>query len=114
MRHRKKRHLRGSHDRQRKERRALAAAVVLYERIETTEARAKFIKPVVEKMITKGKAGGLGTIRLLRRDLPPNAVKKVVEVLGPRYKERNGGYSRILHVGKYRNGTKKVLLELVK
>ena len=114
MRHRVKKHLRGSHDRQKNERRALAASVVLYERVQLTEARAKFIKPVVEKMITRGKKQGLNALRLLRRDLPINAVKKIMEVLGPRYKDRPGGYARIFHVGKFRNGTKKVILELVK
>lgn len=114
MRHRKKRYLRGSHDRQKNELRALAAAAVLYERIETTAARAKIAKPKVEKMITKGKKGGLANFRLLRRDLPENAVKKIVEVLGPRYQGRAGGYTRIVNLGKYKDGTKKVILELVK
>ncbi|MDP3741500.1 MAG: 50S ribosomal protein L17 [bacterium] len=114
MRHRKKRHLRGSHDRQKKELRALAASVVLYERIETTQARAKIARVAVEKMVTKAKATGLAAIRLLRKDLPINAVKKLMEVLGPRYIGRQGGYTRIIHVGKYKNGTKKVILEFVK
>lgn len=106
--------MRGSHDRQKNERRALAASVVLYERVQLTEARAKFIRPVVEKMITRGKRQGLATLRILRQDLPINAVKKLMEVLGPRYKDRPGGYTRIFHIGKFRNGTKKVILELVK
>lgn len=114
MRHRKKKHLRGSHDRQRKELRVLARSVILYEQIETTESRAKIVKPVVEKMITKGKKGGLPATRLLLRDLPVNAVKKVVEVLVPRFKDRAGGYTRIIHSGKYKDGTKKVILELIK
>ncbi len=114
MRHRKKRHLRGSHDRQRKELRALAAAVILYEKIETTGARAKIAKVAVEKMISKGKKGGLSNFRILLRDLPINAVKKTVEVLGPRYLSRPGGYTRITHLGKYKDGTKKVSLELLK
>lgn len=114
MRHRKKRHLRGSHDRQKKERRALASAAILYERIETTLARAKIAKSAVEKMISRGKRGGLSSFRLLLRDLPVNAVKKIVEVLGPRYAARPGGYTRIVNLGKYKDGTKKVLLELLK
>ncbi|MBI4050490.1 MAG: 50S ribosomal protein L17 [Candidatus Doudnabacteria bacterium] len=114
MRHRKKRHLRGSPDRQKKELRALAAALILYERIQTTAARAKIARPVVEKMITAGKKSGVTTIRRLRRELPPNAVKKIMEVLGPRYAARSGGYTRILHAGRFKDGTKKVLLELVK
>lgn len=114
MRHRAKKHLRGSKDRQRKELRALAAAVLLHERIETTQARAKITKSAVEKMITRAKTPGVTTIRILTRDLPRNAVKKAMEVLGPRYATRPGGYTRIIHNGQYKDGTSKVFLELVK
>ncbi|KKW22504.1 MAG: 50S ribosomal protein L17 [Parcubacteria group bacterium GW2011_GWA2_51_12] len=114
MRHRKKRHLRGSPDRQRKELRALATSLILYERIETTQARARLARVAVEKMITRGKKSGLHAIRLLRRDLSLNATKKVVEVLSPRYSARPGGYTRILRRGEFRDGTTKVILELVK
>lgn len=114
MRHRKKKHLRGDKDRQRKELRALVSAVVLYERIETTKSRARITKSAVEKMITRAKTPGLVSIRILGRDLPKLAVKKMMEVLGPRYQARPGGYTRIIHMGKYKDGTSKVLLELVK
>lgn len=114
MRHRKKRHLRGDKDRRRSELRALVASVILHERIETTKARARITRPAVEKMITRGKTPGLTTIRILTRDLPRNAVKKITEVLGPRYQTRPGGYTRIIHAGKYKDGTQKVFLELVK
>ena len=114
MRHRNKRHLRGDKDRRRKELRALAASVILYERIATTKARAKITKSAVEKMITRGKKGGLTAIRLLRADLPLNAVKKIMEVYAPRFQSRPGGYTRMIHAGKYKDGTAKVLLEFVK
>lgn len=114
MRHRNKRHLRGDKDRRRKELRALAASVILYERITTTKARAKITKSAVEKMITRGKKGGLSAIRLLRADLPLNAVKKILEVFAPRFQSRAGGYTRIIHAGRYKDGTAKVLLEFVK
>lgn len=114
MRHRVKKHLRGDKDRRRKELRALAAATILYERIVTTKARAGITKAAVERMITRGKKGGLAAIRILRRDLPGNAVKKILEVYAPRYASRPGGYLRALHVGKYKDGTAKVLLEFVK
>ncbi|TSA46226.1 50S ribosomal protein L17 [bacterium] len=114
MRHRKKRHLRGSHDRQRKELRALAASLILYEKIVTTNGRARLAKSKVEKMVTRGKKPGLPTLRALRSDLPLNAVKKVMEVLSPRYATRNGGYTRSLHVGTFRDGTPKIQLEFVK
>ena len=114
MRHRAKKHLRGSKDRQRKELRALVTSVVLHERIETTQGRARLTRSAVEKMITRAKTPGLTTIRILARDLPRNAVKKALEVLGPRYATRPGGYTRIIHSGTYKDGTKKVLLEFVK
>ena len=114
MRHRKKRHLRGSRDRRRKELRALVKALVLYEAIETTAARAKLTRSAAEKMVSKGKKASLAARRLLLRDLPENAVRKIFEVLSPRYKERRGGYTRVLKIGKYKNGTPKVRLEFVK
>src|SRR3989344_4836054 len=108
MRHRKKRKLRGDKDRRRKELRALATALILYERIQTTNARAKITKSFVEKIVTRGKKPGLPAIRHLRSDLPSNAVKKVLEVLSPRYQTRPGGYTRMIHSGIYKDGTKKV------
>ena len=114
MRHRNKRHLRGVRDRRRKELRALAVALLLRERIETTHARARISRSFSEKLITKGKTPGLIALRALNRDLPINAVKKVLEVLGPRYTSLVGGYTRILHAGTYKDGTMKVILELVK
>lgn len=113
MRHRKKRHLRGDKDRRRKELRALATALVLYEKIETTQARARLARSKVERLITRGKKLDLAARRAILRDLPQNATKKIFEVLAPRYQARAGGYCRIVHAGRYKDGTKKVLLELV-
>lgn len=101
-------------DRRRSELRALVTSVILHERIATTKARARITKSAVEKMVTRGKTPGLTTIRFLSRDLPANAVKKVMEVFAPRYATRPGGYTRIIHSGKYKDGTAKVLLEFVK
>lgn len=77
--------------------RSLATNLILYEKIKTTEAKAKAIKPVVEKLITKGKAGNLHARRELMEVLyVENAVKKVLEDLSPRYKDKKGGYTRII------------------
>ena len=114
MRHRKKRHLRGDRDRRRKELRALATALILYEKIETTDARAKIARSKVERLITKGKKNDLNARRQLMRDLPRNATNKVLEVLVPKFKSRNGGYTRMVKVGQFKDGTKKVRLEFVK
>lgn len=81
----------------------LAASVILYERITTTEAKAKAVRPIVERLITKGKVKTLHAKRELTAALPEkNAVKKILEVLGPRYKDRNGGYTRIVKLGQRR------------
>ncbi len=80
--------------------RNLATNLILYEKIKTTEAKAKTLRPVVEKLITKGKAGDLHAKReLLKYLYLENAVKKVLEDLGPRYKDRKGGYTRITKLG---------------
>jgi large subunit ribosomal protein L17 len=74
----------------------LAAQFILYEKISTTEAKAKVLRSFVEPLITTGKENTLAARRNLMKTLPiENAVKKVLEELGPRYKERPGGYTRI-------------------
>ena len=74
----------------------LAASIILYEKVRTTEVKAKAVRPLVEKLVTRGKVKSLHSKRELERILPEKmAVKKVLEVLGPRYKERPGGYTRI-------------------
>lgn len=113
MRHQKKRHLRGDRDRRRHELRALATALVLYEKIETTESRARLARSKVERLITRGKKLDLAARRALLRDLPRNATQKIFEVLAPRYQERHGGYTRIVHLGRFKDGTRRVLLELL-
>jgi large subunit ribosomal protein L17 len=82
----------------------MAAALIKHEQIVTTLPKAKDLRPVVEKLITLGKRGDLHARRQAIakiRDLP--MVKKLFEVLGPRYRERNGGYTRVLKAG-YRYG----------
>jgi large subunit ribosomal protein L17 len=113
MRHLKKKKIGNGRDHARKLVRSLAASAIVYERIQTTEARAKIARQLVEKMITKGKTGDLHNKRLIFSALPQNAARKVIEVLGPRYKERAGGYTRIIRLGKAKDGMPKVMLELV-
>lgn len=96
--------------------RSLATSIVLYEKVKTTEAKAKAIKPVVEKFVTASRDNSLQTRRkLLAYFYDENAVKKLLEDLGPRYKTRPGGYMRITKLGK-RSGdaSKMVQLEFVK
>ena len=113
MRHLKKKKIGKGRDHARKLVRALAASAIVYEKIQTTEARAKIARSVVEKLITKGKKEDLHNKRQIFAALPGNAARKVIEVLGPRYKTRTGGYTRIVRIGKFKDGMPKVQLELV-
>jgi large subunit ribosomal protein L17 len=90
--------------------RSLATNLILHEKIKTTEAKAKAVKPIVEKLITKGKANDLHTRReLLKYLYVENAVKKILEDLSPRYKERKGGYTRIVKMGNRQGDAAKIV-----
>lgn len=95
--------------------RNLAASLVLYEKVKTTEAKAKAVRPVLEKMITTGKTNTVNSRRkLLQFFYTGNPVKKILEVLGPRYKERKGGYTRIIKLGQRKgDAAKTAVIELV-
>lgn len=116
MRHRKKK---VTLDRKKAPREAmlrnLAESVILYEKIKTTEAKAKAVKPFVEKLITRSKVSTLHNRRELHKTLyTKNAIAKCLEVLGPRYAQRPGGYTRIIKIGpRQGDGAKMVQLELV-
>ena len=78
----------------------LAASLVVYEKIKTTEAKAKAIRPYVERLVTRAKNPTLANRRLLLKVLPTEGpVKKLIEVLGPRYQDCQGGYLRITKLG---------------
>ena len=82
----------------------LAAALIKHEQITTTLPKAKDLRPIVEKLITIGKKGSLHARRQLISKLPKTAdFNKVIKELAERYKERNGGYTRIIKKG-YRYG----------
>lgn len=78
----------------------LAAALIKHEQIMTTVPKAKELRPVVEKLITLGKRGGLSNRRLAHaRLMDETQEKKLFEVLADRYSERSGGYTRIIRAG---------------
>jgi large subunit ribosomal protein L17 len=82
----------------------LAASLIKHEQIVTTLPKAKDLRPIVEKLVTLGKRGGLHARRQAiaqMRDIV--MVKKLFDVIGPRYKERNGGYIRVMKAG-FRHG----------
>lgn len=96
--------------------RSLAESLILRGRILTTEARAKEVRPFVEKLITRGKTGTVAA----RRDIAskmggrPVVVKKIVDELSPKYKERKGGYTRITKVHrKTSDGRSSAVIEFV-
>jgi large subunit ribosomal protein L17 len=93
----------------------MAAALIKHEQIMTTLPKAKDLRPVVEKLITLGKRGDLHARRQAVAKIRDIAmVKKLFEVLGPRYKERNGGYTRVLKAGfRYGDSAPVAVIELV-
>jgi len=96
--------------------RNLSKEVIDHERIRTTEAKAKAVKPEVERLITLAKRGDLHARRQALAALGQDkfAVYKLFEEIAPRYTERSGGYTRILKLGPRRSdSTEMVLLELV-
>ena len=83
----------------------LASSLVEHEQIVTTLPKAKDLRPIVEKLVTIAKKGGLAARRQLASELQNNeiAAKKLFDVLAPRYQARAGGYTRVLKLG-YRHG----------
>ena len=80
--------------------RNMAAALIKHEQIKTTLPKAKELRPYVEKLITLAKKGGLSNRRLAQsRLMDETQLKKLFEVLGPRYEGRPGGYIRVLKAG---------------
>jgi large subunit ribosomal protein L17 len=78
----------------------MAQALIKHEQIVTTLPKAKDLRPVVEKLVTLGKRGDLHARRQAIAQIKDVAlVKKLFDVLGPRYKERRGGYTRVLKAG---------------
>jgi large subunit ribosomal protein L17 len=82
----------------------MAASLITHEQIVTTLPKAKDIRPIVEKLVTLGKKGTLHARRQAISEMRDrDAVKRLFEVVAPRYKDRNGGYLRIIKAG-YRYG----------
>lgn len=94
---------------------SLMRAVFSYSAIETTEPRAKDVRILVERCITTAKGGDLHARRQVRRVIPDETlVKKVVDEIAPRYKDRPGGYTRITKLGPRRGDcAMMVRLELI-
>lgn len=79
---------------------ALATALIDHGRIKTTLAKAKSASGFVDKLVTKAKKGDLSAQRLLREDIGAKATKKLVAEIGPKFKDRKGGYTKVLRLGR--------------
>jgi len=93
----------------------MCAALIKHEQITTTLPKAKELRPIVEKLITLGKRGDLHARRQAIAEMRDLAmVKKLFDVLGPRYKDRNGGYTRVLKAGfRYGDSAPVAVIEFV-
>jgi large subunit ribosomal protein L17 len=95
--------------------RNLCTSVILEERVITTVPKAKAVKPLVEKMITLAKEHSLHSRRQAAAVLmTPASVKKLFDVVGPKFGQRNGGYTRITRLGPRKgDGAEQAMIELV-
>jgi large subunit ribosomal protein L17 len=95
--------------------RNLVTSLIMEERIETTPAKAKAMRPHVEKMITLGKRGDVAARRLAGAYLMTrDSVERLFETIGPRFGDRQGGYLRIIHTGfRKGDGGDKCFIELL-
>jgi large subunit ribosomal protein L17 len=93
----------------------MSGSLIEHEQIKTTLPKAKELKRVIDKLITLGKRGDLHARRQAAAQLKQDMhVQKLFEVLGPRYKDRNGGYSRVLKAGfRYGDMAPMAIIELV-
>lgn len=92
----------------------LAFSLLSKEKIKTTEAKAKVVAGFVEKQITRAKNNSLFSRRFLAKFFPKKIVKKLIEEIAPRYKERKGGYTRIIKLGPRKSdGAKMAIIELL-
>jgi large subunit ribosomal protein L17 len=93
----------------------LATALILHERVVTTEGKAKEVRRFVEPLITRAKINSVASQRALTAALPEKgAAKKLVVDLGPKYKDRPGGYVRLTKIGtRPGDGARRVAVELV-
>src|SRR3989344_7876792 len=94
---------------------SLMNSLFLHEKIKTTQAKAKELRIVAEKSITRAKQNTVFSRRVLARTLAPESVKKLVDEIAPKYNNRSGGYTRITKLGPRKSDSAKmVIIELVK
>lgn len=94
---------------------SIAHNLIMKGGLNTTTARAKEIRPIVERMVTIGRRGEVAALRLLLARLPKQSAEKLYYEIAPRYKERRGGYVRIIKLAKprMRDGAPQARIEFV-
>jgi|SRR3989344_7331233 len=93
---------------------SLARSLVLHQKIETTESKAKELRPFIEKLITKGKLQTISTRRNISTKIGQNASKILVDTLTKKYEDRKGGYTRITKIKRrLSDGSKMAVIELI-
>ena len=95
---------------------SLALNLIVREKIKTTEPKAKELRPFMEKLITRAKGGNIATRRLIAAKLSNKGkeVKKLFDVIAPKYTDKKGGYTRILKLGARKSdGAKMAVIEFV-
>ncbi len=93
---------------------SLCRALILQEKIKTTEIKAKEMRPYIEKLITRAKENTIHNRRVLTSRLSDEVSKKLINEIGPRYKDRSGGYTRIIKLGpRFEDGARMAIIELV-
>jgi large subunit ribosomal protein L17 len=95
---------------------SLALNLIVREKIKTTEMKAKELRPFIEKLITRAQKGDLATRRLIVSKLSNrrSEVKKLFEVIAPKYADKKGGYTRVLKLGARKSdGAKMAIIEFV-
>ncbi|MBI2057962.1 MAG: 50S ribosomal protein L17 [Candidatus Yanofskybacteria bacterium] len=93
----------------------LVESLIQHEKITTTEAKAKNLRPIVEKLVTKGRNKSLSNIRRLVSITNRVTAKKISEILGPRYQSKEGGYTRIIKLAPRKSdGSPMAIIEFIK
>ncbi len=95
--------------------RVLSHNLIMRGKIQTTEARAKEIRPRVEKLVTLAKKGDIAALRLLIRRVPKDSAYKLFHEIAPKYKTKKGGYLRIRKtaITRKRDGVKQATIEFI-
>ncbi len=96
--------------------RGLASDLIVKGKIKTTEAKAKELRPFVEKLVTTGKTDSVASRRLVASTLGEprdEVIKALFDTLAPKYAERNGGYTRVIKMGRSSAGRDEAVIEFV-